>query len=94
MSERGAYLGARETELLPFAHEELEGSLPERFARVATTWPSAVAIASGSGRITYRELAHRTDALATAIGREASAGEAPVAIVCTSPMPAFASIGA
>lgn len=85
MTSRGARPGVSETELLPFAPEEVEGSLPERFARVAATWPSAVAIASGRERVTYSELARRTDVLAAAIGRETSGSEAPVAVLLSDP---------
>lgn len=86
MTDRGTRLAPGETELLPFAHAELERSLLERFARVAATWPSAVAIASGSDRVTYGELACRSDALAAAIARQASGSEAPVAVLLSDPV--------
>ena len=86
MTDRDARLGPRETEFLPFAHEEVERSLAERFASVAATWPSAVAIASGSERVTYRELARRSDTLAVTIGRQASGSEAPVAVLLSDPV--------
>ena len=86
MTDRGARLGPSETELLSFAHEEVERSLPQRFDRVAAACPSAVAIASGSEQVTYGELAHRSDALALAIGRQASGSEAPVAVLLSDPV--------
>src|SRR5713226_7663313 len=86
MTDRSARLGPRETEALPFDHEEVERSLLDRFARVAATWPSAVAISSGCERVTYRELACRSDALAAAIARQASGSEAPVAVLLSDPV--------
>jgi amino acid adenylation domain-containing protein len=86
MTDARARFDQRETERLPFDREEVERSLPERFARVAATRPSAVAIASGSERVTYGELASRSDALAAAIGRQASGSEAPVAVLLSDPI--------
>jgi len=86
MTDRGGRRGPSETEPLPFDHEEVERSIPERFARVAETRPAAVAIASGSERVTYRELARRSDALAVTIGHQASGSEAPVAILLSDPV--------
>ncbi|MFI5324696.1 MAG: amino acid adenylation domain-containing protein, partial [Candidatus Rokuibacteriota bacterium] len=71
---------------LPFNREEVERSLPERFTSVATARPAAVAIASESERVTYGELAARSDALAAAIGRPASGREAPVAVLLSDPI--------
>jgi non-ribosomal peptide synthetase component F len=86
MSDAGARLALGKAEPLPFAHEDVARSLLERFARVAATWPSAVAIGWGSDRITYRELACRSDALAAAITADAPSSEAPVAILLSDPV--------
>src|SRR5215471_10860679 len=74
-------LALGDTPLLPFALEEIERSIPERFATVAAARASAPAVAVGSNRITYAELAQRADALAMAIVRNASSSEAPVAVL-------------
>jgi amino acid adenylation domain-containing protein len=72
--------------LLPFSLEEIERSIPERFARVAAARSSAPAIAVGSNRITYAELAQRATALAAAIVRHASGSDAPVAVMLHDPI--------
>ncbi len=77
----GLRLALEDTQVLTFTHEELERSLPERFARVAASRPSALAVAVGNKRITYSELAQRSDALAAEIVRRASANDAPVAVL-------------
>jgi len=68
-------------ELLPFTHEEIEGSIPERFARVAATRPAALAIASETHGLTYGELNLRSDRIAAAIARRAPDREMPVAVL-------------
>lgn len=83
---RTAPLDPDETERLPFDREEVERSIPERFARVAAARAGAVAIASERERVTYGELASRSDALAAAIARRASGREAPVAILLSDPI--------
>jgi amino acid adenylation domain-containing protein len=65
---------------LHFADEEVERSLPERFARVAAARPSALAVAVGDNRITYGELAQRVDRLAVEIAHRRSGSDAPVAV--------------
>jgi amino acid adenylation domain-containing protein len=67
--------------LLPFDEQEVEGSLPQRFARVAATWPARPAIVAGSDWLTYEALDRRSDALAQAIQRRAPAGAGPVAVL-------------
>jgi non-ribosomal peptide synthetase component F len=66
---------------VPFPPEDVEGSLHGRFARVAATRASALAIAQGSVRLTYEEVDRRSDALAAAIARSAPAHLAPVVIL-------------
>lgn len=86
MTAGGARFDPGEVERLPFDREEVERSLPERFARVAATCPDAVAISSERERVTYGELASRSDALAAAIGHQASGSEAPVAVLLGDPI--------
>ena len=86
MTDGRARFDPGQAERLPFDREEVERSLPERFARVAATRPAAVAITSGSERVTYGELASRSDALAAVIGRQASGREAPVAVLLSDPI--------
>jgi len=85
MNDMHAHLGRRETFSLPFTREEIERSLLDRFARVADAWPSAVAVSSPGGHLSYRELACRSDALAAAIGRQAGARQAPLAVLLSDP---------
>ena len=86
MTDGRARFDPGQVERLPFDREEVERSLPERFARVAATRPAAVAITSGSERVTYGELASGSDALAAVIGRQASGREAPVAVLLSDPI--------
>jgi amino acid adenylation domain-containing protein len=80
MADQNARLAARGAESLPFTHDEVERSISERFTRVAELCPSALSIASGAQRVTYAELAWRSDRLAAAIALRASGSEAPVAV--------------
>ena len=86
MTDARPRLAPGEAEPLRFGHEEVERSLLARFARIAETWPSAVAVTSGSDRITYRELACRSDALAAAMTAHAPGSEAPVAVLLSDPV--------
>jgi acyl-coenzyme A synthetase/AMP-(fatty) acid ligase len=81
MTDKNGDLAAGDAGSLPFTHDEIERSLSERFARVAETWPSALAIAGASERLSYGELARRTDGVAAAIMRRAAGSEAPVAVL-------------
>jgi amino acid adenylation domain-containing protein len=73
-------------EALPFSPDEIEGSIPERFAKVAATRQAALAIATGSQRLTYGELDLRSDRLAAAITRRAPDREMPVAVLLDDPV--------
>ena len=75
-----------DAQLLPFALEEIERSIPERFARVAAARATAPAVAVGSNRITYAELAQRAAALAAAIVRHPASSGAPVAVLLRDPV--------
>ncbi|HEX7786456.1 MAG TPA: AMP-binding protein, partial [Methylomirabilota bacterium] len=77
---------------LSFSAEEVEGSLPVRFARVAEARAGALAIAQGAVRLTYEEIDRRTDALAAAIGRRAAVFGAPVAVLVSDPVLATLSV--
>jgi amino acid adenylation domain-containing protein len=71
---------------LSFSAEEVEGSLPARFARVASVRAGALALAQGPVRLTYAEADRRSDALAVAIGRRAAVLGAPVVILVSDPV--------
>ncbi|HEX6775881.1 MAG TPA: AMP-binding protein, partial [Methylomirabilota bacterium] len=73
-------------ELLPFTPDEIEGSIPERFAKVAATRQAALAIATGSQRLTYGELDLQSDRLAAPIARRAPDREVPVAVLLDDPV--------
>ena len=77
---------------LPFPAEEVEGSLPGRFARVAAARPRALAVARGPVRLTYEEVDRRSDALAAAIARSAPAPLAPVVILLADPVSTILSV--
>jgi amino acid adenylation domain-containing protein len=81
MAQRSAAAESGSADALPFGADEIDRSLPDRFARVATTWPSSDAIADGSRRLTYAELDRRSDRLAHAIARRAPGRGAPVALL-------------
>ena len=62
-------LAPRDAAPLPFAREEMERSLSERFARVVAAHPHELAIAVGNNRVSYAELDRRCNAIAAAIER-------------------------
>src|SRR5690242_13501656 len=78
--------------MLPFAREEVERSLPERFAKVAAAHSSDLAIAAGEDRISYGELRARIDMLAAEILRRDGGGEAPIAVILRNPVDIAAAI--
>ena len=73
-------MAAEEATCLPFDRAEVEGSLWERFAKVATAYPSSLALATTNGQLTYAELAARVEALAAGILRRTRDRDAPVAV--------------
>src|SRR4029450_12657002 len=79
-------------DILPFTPDEIEGSVPERFAKVAVARPAALAIATGSQRLTYGELDLRSDRLAAAIAGRAADREAPVAVLLDDPVSTIAAL--
>ena len=68
-----------------FPAAEVEGSVPARFARVAASRADALAIVAEGERLTYGELARRSDALAAAIADTGGTLEAPVAVYAPAP---------
>lgn len=68
-----------------FPADEVEGSVPARFARVAAARGDALAIAGDRGRLTYRELDRRSDALAAAILGAGGPHDVPVAVHAEAP---------
>ena len=79
-------------DLLPFPAEEIEDSLPARFARVVATRSSALAISHGSVRLTYAEVDHRSDALAAALAGRVPEPHAPVAVLVADPAAAICAL--
>ena len=76
----------------PFAPEEVEGSLPARFARVVAARPAALAVVHEDERLTYEEVDRRSGALAALIARSAPAPGAPVVILAADPVAAILSV--
>jgi len=72
-----------------FTPEEVERSLPERFARVVASRPAALALAAGNERLTYTELDQRTNTLAAAIAGRAPLPAGPVATLLSDPISAI-----
>ena len=68
-----------------FPADEVEGSVPARFARVAAARGDAPAIVDGDQRLSYGELDRRSDAVAAAITRAGGAADAPVAVHASAP---------
>ena len=66
--------------LLPFERDEVERSLWQRFARVVAAYPSAPALFALDQRLTYAELAQRTEALSQTLLRWTAGRDAPVAV--------------
>src|SRR2546423_15315055 len=74
-------LRSGDAEHLPCAREEMERSIPERLAKVASAYPSALAIATRETRVSYAELARRSNALAAEIVRRSADSRTPVAVL-------------
>jgi len=73
-------------EPLAFTADEVERSLCERFAKVASVCPSAAAIAAGTRRLSYAQLDRSSDAVAGAILLKSQAPEAPIALLLADPL--------
>src|ERR1043166_9255888 len=52
---------------IPFANEELNQSIPERFETIVALYPDRVAFSDGQQRITYAELNRKANQIARAI---------------------------
>jgi len=76
-------------EPVPFTQADVDGSIPARFARVAASAPTRLAIVAGAERLTYGELDQRSSRLAAAIVREARGHAAPVAVLAAEPSAAI-----
>jgi amino acid adenylation domain-containing protein len=63
-----------------WSRDEAEETLPALFARQAERTPEAVALVSGPGEVTYRELAARARGLADWLRRAAVGPEVPVGV--------------
>jgi amino acid adenylation domain-containing protein len=68
-----------------FPADDVEGSVPARFARIAAARGDALAIVSEVGRLTYRELDRRSHVLAAAILGAGGPLDVPVAVHAEAP---------
>src|SRR4051812_27308260 len=66
---------------VPFTAQDIEGSIPTRFARIAAARPDAIAVAIDDRALTYRELDRQSDRIAAEIIRLDSGSETAVAVL-------------
>ncbi|UCE20074.1 MAG: AMP-binding protein [Gemmatimonadota bacterium] len=79
---------------IPFRDEEVEQSVPERFAQIVRRYPDRVAVGSGSQSFTYRDLDKASDQVAQAVFGMGGTGAEPVALLLDhGPMPIIAMLG-
>jgi amino acid adenylation domain-containing protein len=78
----------------PFPKGEIEGSIPERFRRVARAHPNRPAVREASRVVTYAELEGRADAAAAGLASRLAASKptAPVALFARAGSPLFAGM--
>ena len=68
---------------IPFPLEDVEGSIPERFARQVRRWPDRVAVAASGRRVTYAELDRAANRVAHAVLAHRGPGEESIALLST-----------
>src|SRR5258708_37412981 len=66
---------------LPFSLDEVEGSIPDRFRRIAAHLPDQPAIRCGATSYTYGELDRLTDCVAGAVSPYLTTSAQPVALL-------------
>ena len=66
---------------LPFLREEIEGSIPERFERVAERFPGQLAIKTQGQALTYVDLEKASNRLARAVVSQRGEDEEPVILL-------------
>lgn len=54
-------------ETIPFDEQEIRGSIPDRFARIVSTYPKRLAVISGELALTYGDLGDISDRIAQAL---------------------------
>jgi len=65
---------------LEFEKEAVEGSIPDRFDKIAAVYPDKIAVKSGSRKFTYEELNVDSNRIAQAILAESGYNSEPIAI--------------
>ncbi|GAG06934.1 unnamed protein product, partial [marine sediment metagenome] len=68
-------------EFVPFAREDLQGSIPARFERQARNHPARPAIVSDAETVSYDALNRKANAIARGVLREVGADDTPVALL-------------
>jgi amino acid adenylation domain-containing protein len=68
---------------VPFAREEVEGSIPRRFAAQVASWPDRPAVRADGATVTYRQLDERANRVAHAL--LGSFGDTPEAVALLLP---------
>ena len=76
----------------PFPHAALEGSISDRFAKIAARFAERTAIQDMTRSLTYGELAHLVDRIAAATSAITDGREGPVATLLASDAYALAAM--
>ena len=77
---------------LPFGRQEIEGSIGERFARVARAFPQRTAVRTPERQTTYAELAADAAAIARALAARLAKAPRPIALAMAPGAPLFATM--
>lgn len=77
---------------LPFSRSEIEGSIPDRFARIAEKYGERTAIWSESGEWNYSTLDHFSNQVAQSIAAQIGSNQQPVLLLFDHQPVAFASL--
>ena len=78
-----------------FPPEDVEGTLPARFARQARTHADRLAVRSDRHELTYRDLSRAATSVARLLRRRRGAGPGAVAVLCEPGAPAvWSALGA
>ncbi len=79
-------------EPLGFDRSEIEGSIPERFEKVARAFPSRPAVREPGGVTTYEELADAASRIRRRLAERPDAADAPVALLLPPGVSLFAAM--
>ena len=77
---------------IPFANEDIEQSIPERFEQMVRTYPDRLAIKSNNHELTYDELNKAANRVANSILGRRGEGQEPIALLLDQGAPAITSI--